>query len=151
MSSDINKKELKVVGGYSALHHACLEGFEDAVKLLVEAGADVNIKADNIPGEAPLHICCKLDRRICGKILIDHGANIDARDNFGNNPAFWANSKQNFDLIKFLGLPTAKAATAQEFLALAIQRNPLYQLPSLHKKKKKGKGGDKKGGKKGKK
>ena len=75
-----------MVGGYSALHHACLEGNADIVNLLAKAGANLNIKADNISGETALHICCKLDRRMCGKILIDHGALIDARDNFGNNP-----------------------------------------------------------------
>ena len=43
---DPDMRELKVVGGYAAIHHACLEGHPEAVALLADHGADLNIKAD---------------------------------------------------------------------------------------------------------
>ena len=141
-------KELRIVGGYSPLHHACLEGHVEAVIVLAQAGADLDIKCDNSTGETPLHICCKLDRQACGKVLLDSGASVDSRDSFGNNATFWAQSRQNFDIIKILGLPVSKSATPQEFLALTLQRNRFFVLPSAHTKAKKG--GGKTKGKKGK-
>lgn len=147
---DINKQELKIVGGYAAIHHACLEGNVDAIKLLAEAGADLNIKCNNITGETPLHICCKLNKQACAKALLDSGASADTRDNFGNNATFWANSRENFEIVKVLGLAPSKSATPQEFLALTLERNKFFVLPSAHAKAKKGKkeGGKGKKGKK---
>jgi len=120
--------------------------------MLAEAGADLNIKCNSVSGETPLQICCKLDQRLCGKVLIDCGAQPDVRDNFGNNATWWATSKQNNDIIRLLGLPAVKSATAEEFLKLAILRNKSFTLPSFNKKGKKEKGASGKGkGKKGKK
>ena len=116
--------------------------------MLAEGGADLNIKTNNVSGHTALHICCKLDRKVCGKMLIDNGANIDPRDNFGNNPTFWANSRQNFEIVKYLGLNPSKSASVAEFLSLALLKNPMFQLPSIQKKKKKGKDDKKGGGKK---
>ena len=128
-----------------------MEGNVEAIKLLVEAGADLNIKCNNTTGETPLHLCCKLNNETCAKALLDAGASSDSRDNFGNNAAFWANSRENFDIVKSLGLAPSKSATPQEFLALTLQRNKFFILPSVHSKAKKGGKKDGGKGKKGKK
>jgi len=150
---DPDLKELKVVGGYAAIHHACLEGHAECVKVLAENGADVDIKADSPNGESPLHICCKLNMKECARVLIQSGANVDNRDSYGNNASFWASSKQHFDIIRDLNLPPSKSANAQEFLKLQMSKIKGFVLPPVGGGKK-GKGGGKgkgKGGKKGKK
>jgi hypothetical protein len=138
---DINQREFKEIGGFAAIHYACSEGNDRALKLLCEAGADVNLKCDNAAGETPLHLCCRLDQRKCGRVLRDAGALPDARNNFGHNPAFWALSKQNNEIVKELDLPAAKAATAEEYLKLILQRNSSFVLPAVSKKSKKDKAG----------
>ena len=147
---DPDKRELRLVGGYAAIHHACLEGHVEAVGILADNGADLNIKADSTTGETPLHICCKLNSIACAKMLIQKGVSMDVRDNFGNNASFWASSKQHFDLIKELGLPQSQSATAEDFIKIQQSRIKGFVLPSATGGKKKGaKGKDgKKGGKK---
>ena len=142
-------RELRIVGGYAPIHHACLEGQQEVVRLLAEAGADLNIKCDSAVGESPLHICCKLNMVHCGKILIDSGASLDVRDNFGNNSTFWAVSSRNFDMVKALNLPASKSASAEEFLKLTIARlGGNFKLPTVKPGKSKGGGGGKGKGKK---
>ena len=148
---DPDLKELKMVGGYAAIHHACLEGHAECVQVLADNGADVNIKADGSNGETPLHICCKLNMKQCAKALIERGASMDSRDKYGNNPSFWAVSKQHYDIMRELNLPPSKSANAQEFLKLQMSTIKGFTLPAVGGGKK-GKGAGKgKGGKKGKK
>lgn len=68
------------------------------------------------------------------------------KDNYGNNASFWAYKYGQRDLIQELNLPIPKSPTAEEFLALLIQKNPKFQLPSIKikVKKKKDKDGKKK-------
>jgi len=116
------------------------------VELLTKAGADVNIKCNNITGETPLMLACKLGHVECGKILLNEGgASPNTVDNFGNNASFWATKYQQSRLMQELQLPPVHSANADEFLKLLIQRNPKFQLPPLKPvKKTKGKGkGDK--------
>ncbi len=87
---DINALELRVVGGYAAIHYACLNNSIPMLELLLQNGADVNIKCLSIIGESPLHLCCQKGLIDCAKVLMRHGASLDITDNFKNNAAFWA-------------------------------------------------------------
>ena len=55
---DVNQRELRGMGGYAALHVACAGGSAEAVRILVQHGADVHLQADSAGGERPLHVCC---------------------------------------------------------------------------------------------
>ena len=144
---DINSLEHTTVGGYSAVHHCCLLGYHELLTHLLNEGADVNLKCDSTNGETALQLCCKLGRLQCAQKLIQAGASIDARDNFGNNASFWAHKYRQDAMIRELNLPPVKSATADEFVALLLKRNPNFALPTIKVKAKKGKG-DKKGKKK---
>mmetsp|Transcript_10363 Transcript_10363/g.9995 ORF Transcript_10363/g.9995 Transcript_10363/m.9995 type:complete len:256 (-) Transcript_10363:217-984(-) len=145
---DVNILEKLSMGGYSALHHACALGSIEAIKLLIENGADIDSKANSPLGERPLHICCKYGKTDSARELIDAGVQMDLRDNFGHNASYWAVQKEHGAMVSLLDLPLAKAATAQEYLAIMMANTKGYVLPSLKKKKKGGKGKSKSPGKK---
>lgn len=132
---DINRTELPIVGGYTALHHACLNQHGSILQLLLHSGANPNIKCNSVVGETPLHLCCKLGNTDCARKLIQAGASAELRDNFGNNSSFWAHKYQQDHLIRELGLHAPKSATAEEFLALMVRRNPAFVLPAIKIKK----------------
>jgi ankyrin repeat protein len=143
----VDKKENTSAGGYTALHLACIGGHDRIIRMLCDAGANVNEKANSSLGETPLHICCKNGEKRCAKVLLSSGAKPDASDAFGHNASFWA-QKHNPEMIKELDLPLARTATPAEFLLLMQARNPMgFKVPTAAKKKK----GGKKGGKKKKK
>lgn len=140
----IDALEKPAIGGYSALHHACKEGFDEVTKLLVLAGANPNIKARSSLGETPLQVCCKNGQLSCAALLLKAGANADARDSFGHNASFWATSSRHTDMITSLNLPPVHTATASEHLAIMVAKNPRFALPTP-KKSLKDKDKDKKG------
>lgn len=150
LGAQVDAREKRCVGGYAALHHACLNGNKICARLLLLAGADVNIQADSNLGETPLHICCKNGFIEVARTLFDDGqyqVNVDARDAFGHNASFWAYTKRYESMIRILELPPVHTCTADEYLAIMLKRNGgKFALPSLKKKK-----GAKKGGKKKKK
>lgn len=137
---DVNAKELAVVGGYAAVHHACLLQQLEILELLLAAGTNANLKADSATGETPLHICCRGGLTEFARRLLLAGASADTRDNYGNNASFWAYKHRQERLIQDLHLPPAKAPTAEEFLQLLLKKNPNFTLPTIKKKKKKAKG-----------
>lgn len=140
----LNVQEASLVGGQTALHHACSSNNVVAVQLLLHAGASPNVKSQNAIGESPLMVCCKLGHVECGRLLLDYGAAVDLKDNFGNNASFWAYEHQRSNVIRELDLPPVRTATANEFVALLRQRNPNFVLPSVTAKKKKDAKGKKK-------
>ncbi len=134
---NLNTLEYKAVGGYSALHHACLNSFHSAMSILLEAGANPNVKCDSVNGETPLQIACRLGDVRSGRILLNHGASPEIKDNFGNNASFWAYKYHNDAFSRELELPPVKTPSAQDFIALLIQKNPRFQLPAVKAAKKK--------------
>jgi len=131
---NINAAEYKVVGGYAAVHYACLNNSVPMLSLLLTSGVDPNLKCQSLNGESPLHICCHRGYTDCAKELLKHGAHADITDNFGNNASFWAYKSRNEHMVKELQLPQSRAATAEEFVEILRRRVPGYVLPSLKKK-----------------
>mmetsp|Transcript_4358 Transcript_4358/g.4476 ORF Transcript_4358/g.4476 Transcript_4358/m.4476 type:complete len:230 (-) Transcript_4358:378-1067(-) len=132
---DLDKLEDRRAGGYAALHYACKYRHPQIVEILLESGADPNIKTLCTFGETPLHICGKIGEIECGRMLIKGGANVDARDNLGHNPSFWAYSKHHDDMIKQLNLPPPASPSANEFYAILTAKNSGVAAPIVKKKK----------------
>lgn len=75
------------------LHYAAEWGLEDAVKMLICKGSDIN--AVNANAQSPIFSATKGDSSSIIKILVDNGAVIDSRnvlsrDNLGNTPVHFA-------------------------------------------------------------
>ncbi|MFC1737988.1 ankyrin repeat domain-containing protein [Planctomycetota bacterium] len=81
-ASDINAKVND--NGDTLLHEAVDKGDYNAVKKLIDKGADVNVR--NESGEIPLHFCYLEPHPGVLKLLIDSGANVNAKDDYGDTP-----------------------------------------------------------------
>jgi cytohesin len=104
--------------GATPLHEACMKGNEDVVSLLLEKGADVNAKMDN--GVTPLHEACKKRNEFVPSmdtplhwpsfignenvvwLLLDKGADVNAKTNDGDTPLHLACRNRNEDVVSLL-------------------------------------------------
>ena len=67
-----------------ALHYAAFYGHEDAVRVLLGAGADVNIR--NANGYTPLHFAVPRGHVEVVRLLLDAGADVNALSSDGHSP-----------------------------------------------------------------
>ena len=65
--------------GFTALHYACFFGGPAATAALLEAGADPNAEADNPARVRPLHSAAAARDAESARLLIEAGADLDAR------------------------------------------------------------------------
>ena len=70
------------------LHLAAHRGYLDIVKLLLDAGADVNAEEGNYSKSTPLHWAAKEGNLQVVKLLVQSGAKLDVRDNWFNLTPF---------------------------------------------------------------
>lgn len=70
--------------GQAALHIAAWTGNVEIARILVENGADVNIKDRG--GETPLHIASYYGKADMVRFLLENGAKVGARKNNGATP-----------------------------------------------------------------
>ena len=75
----------------TALQRACKTGLVDMAKEFIEHGADVNKAGHN--GFSPLHTAVAVASVECMKLLMREGANIEAKDDKGLTPLFYAFAK----------------------------------------------------------
>ena len=68
----------------SALHAAADDEYEEVVRLLLDRGADPNLK--NNWKQTPLHTTTQNKNQTVARLLIDSGADINAQDHKGRTP-----------------------------------------------------------------
>ncbi len=84
--SDIHAKDN---AGSDALCVAALHGNVEIVKALIAGGAKVDTKTT--PAEfTPLHLAAWRQNPELARLLIEHGADVNARDAFGSTPLMWS-------------------------------------------------------------
>jgi len=75
--------------GSMPLHCATWKGQQEAVALLIKAGADVNAQNENDHwGTTPLHAAAHANQAAIAELLIAAGADINAHDREGRTPLF---------------------------------------------------------------
>jgi len=61
---------LQTFDKWTPLHYAAEYGYVDVVKVLLEYGADVDMK--NETSQTPAHLCAVFGNIVCFHILVDH-------------------------------------------------------------------------------
>jgi ankyrin repeat protein len=105
----------------SALMHACVRGYVDIAKYIIDKGADLNLRNDQ--GNDALIVSINHNHFELGEYLINKGANVNAKNKRGFTPLMMATSKGSLKLTKMLVERGAivnminkdKAATALDF------------------------------------
>ncbi len=106
LATDPQTADSYSIDGYPALHMAIKMNFPVAVKLLLEAKCDVEIKCKNDltagKGETPLHCVAFWGHDEIAKMLISAGANVNAVDEKLYTPLHNAVSAGNVGVVKLL-------------------------------------------------
>jgi len=96
--ADINDKDEE---GFTPLNIAVGEGHTELVKFLVEKGGDINVERSFSNG-TPLHTACAWERFDIAKFLLENGANLEAKDDEGCTPIFYAVMYGYIELVEML-------------------------------------------------
>jgi len=88
--------------GFTPLHLACFFGHFDAVDLLIDSGADVNVPADNPSAVRPLHSAAAGGNAEIVSQLLRNGASVNARQTGGHAALHNAAQAGNLDMARRL-------------------------------------------------
>jgi uncharacterized protein len=93
MGADINWYDEKDYN-YTPLHAASSRNRPEIVKMLIDAGAELNVQTSG--GLTPLHRTIPMSNSEVAKILIDAGADLNIQEVHGWTPLHWAiENKEN--------------------------------------------------------
>ncbi len=100
------------LGLLTPLHAAVTSGNAEAVKLLLDAGAKVDVQ--DVRGMTPLMLAIGSDRAVPAtvKMLLDHGADPTTRSKAGESAIDWAKKFNQPDVLHALGINAPQAALA---------------------------------------
>lgn len=90
---------MAMIGCATPLHNAAYRGDINAVKTLIEQGADVNARAGQV---APLHTAASEGHANVVALLIEKGADVNAKSRWGYTPLMLAAMYGHADVAKFL-------------------------------------------------
>jgi len=109
--------------GWTPLHLAAFLGHTAAMHLLINEGADLRALSRNENGNMPLHAACAGHRGEAAKLLVEWGADVNARAAGGWTPLHLATDSGQTDLAAFLldhgADATARSDDGQTPLAMA--------------------------------
>lgn len=88
--------------GFPSLGLASYFGHENIVKMLLELGADPNIASKNSLNVAPLHAAISSKNFGIAKLLLEHGADVNAKQQHDFTPLHGAAHNGDFEMLKLL-------------------------------------------------
>ena len=98
---DINAKQTGMWAyGNTALHKACRQGNVESARLLLDAGAIINVT--NSYGNTPLIYACREGTFECAELLLARRANPNVVAEYKHTPLSLAREAKRLDLVKLL-------------------------------------------------
>ncbi|CAM6116455.1 unnamed protein product [Calypogeia fissa] len=83
LSAGANPTAMDVQRGQTALHAAAIANDVEMVKIILEAGVDVDVR--DIHTTTPLHVALARGSKACVGLLLERGANCNLQDDEGDN------------------------------------------------------------------
>lgn len=105
---DINEKDFN---GRHPLFAATMSGEIEIVRYLIERGADLNLKTDDIYGQTALMNAAALGRTDIVKLLVESGAKLDLETNKGLTALMFSSAFGHSETVSFLLKKGAKLDT----------------------------------------
>jgi ankyrin repeat protein len=105
------------VGGMTPLNYAARDGRAEEAKLLLAAGADIELGEAN--GIRPLLMALTNNQLSVARLLLEHGADVNADDFWGRTPLFAAVEYRNLDMNnRDMDSPTTNGVDREPLLAM---------------------------------
>lgn len=102
LDSDPSLAHVLSSDGFTALHLAAYYGHAEAVRLLLAHHADANALSQNTLAVRPLHSALAGNNAQCVRLLVDAGANVEAKQPGGTSPAHQAAAQGNLEALQIL-------------------------------------------------
>jgi ankyrin repeat protein len=96
--ADVNAKDM--FGGNTGLHWSARLGLSEMARLLIEKGANPNIRNDD--DDTPLHWAAREGQKELAVILLAHGAKVNAVGKAGWTPLRWAEVQGHSNIARIL-------------------------------------------------
>jgi ankyrin repeat protein len=127
MTAEERPKDLNR-GGMSALMFAARDGSIEAVRALLEVGADIDFMDPD--GSTPLLVALMNGHWDVAKLLIDSGADVNKWDWWGQSPLYMAVDMNTLPTGSRIELPTMDLASGMDIINLLLAKgaNPNAQL-----------------------
>jgi hypothetical protein len=115
-----------MIGGWTPLHSAAYSGNATLVALLLESGADPNVRARSEGGESPLHFAVVREHLDVAGSLLMSKADVNARSRDGRTSLMIAASKGSKSIVELLlasgADPEMKTDQGVTALSLVLRR-----------------------------
>jgi ankyrin repeat protein len=112
--------------GWTPLHLACFFGHPTLAETLIAQGAGVNVRSDNKMQNMPLHAAAGGRSKDAVRILLEHGAEVNARQEGGWTALHAASQNGDAEMVRLLIAAGAdvqiRAANQQNALDLALTK-----------------------------
>ena len=102
LAADGSLVSARSADGFTALHYACFFGQEATGRILVEAGAPVDLASENAMQVRPLHSAATARSLPLVRLLLEHGADPNARQHGGWAPIHSAAQNGSLDIVELL-------------------------------------------------
>jgi ankyrin repeat protein len=100
--------------GFTALHFSCYFGQPEAARLLLEKGAKVDAVANNTTKVMPLHSAASSRNLAAARLLVEHGAPLNVRQQGGWMPIHAAAQNGDQEMVDLLLAHGADAGIAND-------------------------------------
>lgn len=127
LKDDPSLLQSRTTDGYPAFALAIFFGQPDVARHLIEQGADVNAQAQNAQGVFPVHAAAAANDTRTMKMLLDRGADPNARQQLAFTALHGAASRGNIEMAKLLIVhgadPKARSADGKDAATVAEEHD----------------------------